>query len=55
MNEAIIEMDHVSKIYRNEICALSEITLKIPSGEFTFIAGPSGSGKSTLLRILSYA
>jgi len=55
MSEAIIAMDHVSKIYPSQICALSEITLEIPPGEFTFIAGPSGSGKSTLLRLLSYA
>ncbi len=55
MSEAIIAMDHVSKIYPSQICALSEITLEIPPGEFAFIAGPSGSGKSTLLRILSYA
>ncbi len=55
MSKAIIGMDHVSKIYPSQICALSEITLEILPGEFTFIAGPSGSGKSTLLRILSYA
>ncbi len=52
MNEAIIEMDHVSKTYPSQISALSDITLEVLSGEFTFIAGPSGSGKSTLLRIL---
>jgi cell division transport system ATP-binding protein len=52
MNEAVVEMDHVSKIYPNRISALSEVTLEILPGEFTFIAGPSGSGKSTLLRIL---
>jgi cell division transport system ATP-binding protein len=52
MSEAIIEMDHVSKIYPSQISALSEITLEILPGEFAFIAGPSGSGKSTLLRIL---
>ena len=48
----MIEMDDVSKIYPSQISALSDISLEILSGEFTFIAGPSGSGKSTLLRIL---
>jgi cell division transport system ATP-binding protein len=52
MDEAIIEMHHVYKTYPNQISALSDITLEIFPGEFTFIAGPSGSGKSTLLRIL---
>ena len=45
-------MTHVFKTYPNQIIALSDITLEILSGEFTFIAGPSGSGKTTLLRIL---
>lgn len=48
----MIEIIHVSKIYPNQISALSDITLNILPGEFTYIAGPSGSGKSTLLRIL---
>ncbi len=52
MNEAMIEMHHVFKTYPSQISALSDITLKIFPGEFTFIAGPSGSGKSTLVRIL---
>jgi cell division transport system ATP-binding protein len=52
MNEAIIEMHHVFKTYPSQISALSDITLEIFPGEFTFIGGPSGSGKSTLLRIL---
>jgi len=52
MNEAMIEMDHVFKTYPSQISALSDITMEILLGEFTFIAGPSGSGKSTLLRIL---
>ncbi len=52
MNEAMIEMHHVFKTYPSQISALSDITLEIFPGEFTFIAGPSGSGKSTLLRIL---
>jgi cell division transport system ATP-binding protein len=52
MSEAAIEMDHVFKTYPSQISALSDVTLEIFPGEFTFIAGPSGSGKSTLLRIL---
>jgi cell division transport system ATP-binding protein len=52
MNEATIEMHHVFKTYPSQISALSDVTLEIFPGEFTFIAGPSGSGKSTLLRIL---
>lgn len=48
----MIEMHHVSKTYPSQISALSDVTLEVLSGEFTFIAGPSGSGKTTLLRIL---
>ncbi len=55
MDETMIEMCDVSKIYPSQISALSDVSLEILRGEFTFIAGPSGSGKSTLLRILSYA
>jgi len=45
-------MSHVSKIYPDQVSALSDITLEISSGEFVFVAGPNGSGKTTLLRIL---
>ena len=48
----MIEMHHVFKTYPSQISALSDVTLEIFPGEFTFIAGPSGSGKSTLIRIL---
>jgi cell division transport system ATP-binding protein len=55
MREPMIEMVHVFKTYPSQIFALSDITLEISSGEFTFVAGPSGSGKTTLLRILCCA
>jgi cell division transport system ATP-binding protein len=48
----MIQITHVFKTYPTQIHALSDITLEISPGEFTFIAGPSGSGKTTLLRIL---
>jgi len=48
----MIQLTHVSKSYPSQICALSDVTLEISDGEFTFLTGPSGSGKTTLLRIL---
>lgn len=32
--------------------ALSDVSFRIPEGQFTCLAGPSGSGKSTLLNVL---
>lgn len=52
VNEPIIEMHHVFKTYPSQISALSDITLEIFPGEFTFLSGPSGCGKSTFLRII---
>lgn len=48
----MIQMFHVSKSYEGGTPALTDITLKVPKGEFLFITGPSGAGKSTLLKIM---
>jgi len=48
----MIQMTHVFKTYPKQITALSDVTLGISPGEFTFIVGPNSSGKTTLLRIL---
>ena len=48
----MIELFHVSKQYQAPNWALSDVTIKIQSGDFYFITGPSGSGKTTLLKII---
>lgn len=52
---ALIELKKITKEYHSDnvrTTALSDINLKIESGEFTAIMGKSGSGKTTLLNIL---
>jgi len=52
---AMIELKHISKEYHSEDVitpALSDIDLKIATGEFVAVMGASGSGKTTLLNII---
>lgn len=48
----MIEFKNVSKIYDNNIIALSNISVEINRGEFVFLVGPSGAGKSTFIKML---
>lgn len=48
----MIEFKNVSKVYNNNIFALSNINVKIEKGEFVFLVGPSGAGKSTFIKML---
>ena len=48
----MIEFNNVSKIYNNNVKALSDVSVKIDSGDFVFLVGPSWSGKSTFIKIL---
>jgi len=48
-----IEIEGVSKRFRNAAIALEGISLTVERGEFVTFLGPSGCGKSTLLKLVS--
>ena len=48
----MIRFMNVSKIYDNNVKALSDVNIDIEDGEFVFLVGPSGAGKSTFIRML---
>lgn len=47
-----IDIQHLNKVYRGGVHALTDITLLIPIGVYGLL-GPNGAGKSTLMRILA--
>jgi cell division transport system ATP-binding protein len=48
----MIQLHNVSMSYQADTPALTDISLKIPKGDFVFLTGQSGAGKSTLLKLL---
>lgn len=51
-----LEIANVSKVFRKNgqnLIALQDTTMQIPSGKFVSIIGPSGCGKSTLFNMIA--
>lgn len=48
----MLQVDHVSFAYDNDLPVLENINLKVAKGEHISIIGESGCGKSTLLKII---
>ncbi len=50
---AEIILEHVSKVYKGGVKAVTDLNLEIGDGEFVVLVGPSGCGKSTALRMVA--
>lgn len=51
-DKPIVELIKVTKVYRPDVTALHNISLKVNRGEILFLTGSSGAGKTTLLKLL---
>jgi ABC-2 type transport system ATP-binding protein len=45
----LVEIEHLTKIYRNGVTANDDISLKVDAGEVFGLLGPNGAGKTTLV------
>jgi putative ABC transport system ATP-binding protein len=56
MAGAAVEVRNVSRVFRlgsEDVWAVRDVTLSVPSGEFLALIGRSGSGKTTLLNLIA--
>ena len=50
---ALLQLNHISKVYNNTTKALQDVSISVEEGEMIAIIGPSGAGKSTLMRCIN--
>ena len=50
---ATLSLQHIDKIYDNNVQAVFDFNLDVKDGELIVLVGPSGCGKSTTLRIVA--
>ncbi len=50
--EPVAQLLNVTKIYRNGIHALDQLSLSLVRGQITALLGPNGAGKSTAVKLL---
>ena len=50
---AELSLQHIDKIYDNNVQAVFDFNLDVKDGEFIVLVGPSGCGKSTTLRMIA--
>lgn len=50
---ASLNLQHLDKIYDNNVQAVYDFNMDIKDGEFIVLVGPSGCGKSTTLRMIA--
>jgi ABC-2 type transport system ATP-binding protein len=53
MDEAIIQVDNLVKVFKGEIRALDGLSLTVAPGSIYGLLGPNGAGKTTLIRVLA--
>jgi zinc transport system ATP-binding protein len=49
--QPIIELEHVTVTFQ-DLLALDDVSLTVPSGSFLALIGPNGAGKTTLLQVI---
>src|SRR3954466_13678956 len=50
---AVVELEHVAKVYDDGTRAVNDLNLDIQDGEFVVLVGPSCCGKTTALRMVA--